>query len=90
MKKKGDGVNVIDITMKFSREEEYKRWVLRVNNRAIKYWYQVKKPSVRDVRELVEVFEISLEIYWRLLHEARGFDYVTNGVDDGIPTGYLD
>ena len=79
-----------DITMKFSREEEYGRWVLYANGWVIKEWHQVKKPSVRDVRELVEVFEISLEIYWRLLHEARGFDYVTNGVDDGIPTGYLD
>jgi hypothetical protein len=90
MKKKQDGVNVIDITMKFSREENYGRWVLYANDWVLKEWHQVKKPSVRHVRVVVGIFKRSLEIYWRLLHEARVFDYATNGVDEGIPTGYLD
>jgi hypothetical protein len=90
MTKKGDGVNMIDITMKFSREEEYGRWVLHVNGWVLKEWHQVNKPSVRDVRGEVDTFRRSLEIYRSLMHEARVFDYVTNGVDGGIPEGFLD
>ena len=90
MRKKGDGVNVIDITMKFSREEEYSRWVLRVDNWVLKEWYQVTKPSVSDVRVVVEIFRRSLVIYRGLLHDAQVFDCAINGADEGIPVGYLD